>query len=407
MDAKTGLFIQFFGISIITILMEILRQPLKLNTLTYWTWAWKFLNLALLSLLLAFHLDYFTDFFYSFYFFGEYVFCYLLIAGCKSYSIDRKLNSNDWFALIPALFLAFVIPFLGEDFSTYFYFHVLVITVFLTVAFFTLKPQNSLQKNNFGRKVLRFSLVLLALNFFSHFLLFLTQQKFPLLEIILSYNSIIDLLLEILLGFGMMMVLLEQTKLEVEDANIKLQETHQKLREAHEKLEQTSQIDPLTTAFNRHAFHIFLKKHGEAHDEISGCVGVFDIDNLKPINDRFGHAFGDLAIRSVSGAIRSLIRSDDLLFRWGGDEFFIILVGMETNMAQERFENLEYLLQNIRLNQSSETVSVKVSFGFADFKELNQLEAAVNEADEKMYLVKQNKKKSEKYEQEFNTKMTV
>ncbi len=52
------------------------------------------------------------------------------------------------------------------------------------------------------------------------------------------------------------------------------------------------------------------------------------MDNLKAINDGLGHTAGDKAIREVAGAIRSVIRADDLLFRWGGDEFLVVLVGL-------------------------------------------------------------------------------
>ena len=59
--------------------------------------------------------------------------------------------------------------------------------------------------------------------------------------------------------------------------------------------------------------------------ELAGTAVIADIDNLKSINDQFGHAAGDAAIRAVATAIRSLIRADDLLFRWGGDEFLLVL----------------------------------------------------------------------------------
>ncbi|NJM53143.1 MAG: GGDEF domain-containing protein [Blastocatellia bacterium] len=130
----------------------------------------------------------------------------------------------------------------------------------------------------------------------------------------LAYNPMIDLMLEILLGFGMVIVLFEKVRSEVE-------ETHCKLQDAHEKLEKLAHTDPLTTAFNRHAFYGFLNKNNEDESPISGCVGFFDIDDLKPINDIYGHDIGDIVIRNVTSAIRSLMRAEDLIFRWGGDEF--------------------------------------------------------------------------------------
>jgi predicted signal transduction protein with EAL and GGDEF domain len=132
-----------------------------------------------------------------------------------------------------------------------------------------------------------------------------------------QYTSVFDLFFEILLGFGTVMVLMESVRREVELAN-------QNLMEARDKLELLVQMDPLTEALNRHAFHSLLRKpeRGEAA-KTSGSVAVIDIDNLKPINDTFGHTAGDRVIRAVARAMRSLVRADDMLFRWGGDEFLV------------------------------------------------------------------------------------
>src|SRR5207302_7229009 len=127
----------------------------------------------------------------------------------------------------------------------------------------------------------------------------------------LQYTSIFDLILEILLGFGTMMVLLEGVHHEFETANRKLKQTH-------DKLELMASMDPLTEALNRHAFHSLLSRdHGRTESEVDGCVAVIDIDNLKPINHTRGHSGGDKASRAVARALRALVRADDMPFRWG------------------------------------------------------------------------------------------
>ncbi|PYS90255.1 MAG: hypothetical protein DMF62_05425 [Acidobacteria bacterium] len=68
-------------------------------------------------------------------------------------------------------------------------------------------------------------------------------------------------------------------------------------------------------------FYGFVNGHTETGTSINGCVGFFDIDDLKGINDCFGHAAGDLAIRSVVRAIREIIRAEDLIYRWGATSF--------------------------------------------------------------------------------------
>src|SRR5437763_16436634 len=100
------------------------------------------------------------------------------------------------------------------------------------------------------------------------------------------------------------------------------EEANLELEDAKSRIERKLHIDPLTEALNRHAFHSM--QHGdevETEGVLSGVLVMIDVDNLKGINDALGHAAGDAVIRASANAVRMLIRADDLLFRWGGDEF--------------------------------------------------------------------------------------
>src|ERR1041384_3704570 len=140
------------------------------------------------------------------------------------------------------------------------------------------------------------------------------------------------------LGFGMVMLLMKSVRREVEMAN-------RKLLEARDQLELLVQMDPLTEALNRHAFHSLLRRPEAGHDTVtSGSVAILDIDNLKPINDTLGHTTGDKAIRAVARATRSLVRADDMLFRWGGDEFLVLMFKLPQPDASRRMEKLNQIL---------------------------------------------------------------
>ncbi|HSK72764.1 MAG TPA: GGDEF domain-containing protein [Pyrinomonadaceae bacterium] len=387
MDSNTGLAIQFAGIFLVTLLSLFLQKSLKSIALKYWGWAWLCLSLSLLSLMIAFNYPGYGKIFYCFYLFGEYATGYLLIAGCRNYASNIKLTWKNCWLAIPAAVIAFSLPFLSSDLNEYFYIHSFILASFFGMAYLALRPAKKLQRSSLGWRILRIALALLALSFLHYSLIFaMRDMNFDLMlpAGYLTYNSVIDLVLEILLGFGMIIILLERVRGEVEEAN-------QKLKDAHEKLEQIAQVDPLTTAFNRHAFYGFLR---ERENTISGCVAVFDIDNLKPINDRYGHYAGDMAIRAVVGAIRSIIRAEDLLFRWGGDEFFAIFISMDAEMARERMKELDFLLTNIRIPEVEEEITVGVSAGFANFSGNEELEKAIKTADEAMYQAKQ-KRRSE------------
>lgn len=390
MDSIIGLIIQFAGIFLIGTLFVFLAKSLKSDALKYWKSAWLSLALSLLSLYIAFNFPPVAKLFLALYYIGEYAFAYLLIAGTRNFASGWKTSPKSWFLLIPALLISLFLVFPVTDFNNVFNFHALILATTFTIAFFTLSAIREFQRKDTGLRVMKFALALLALDFYHYAIIFSLKQSgfnLPLPDNYLAYNSIIDLVLETLLGFGMVIVLMERVRRDVEETNFKL-------KEAHDKLEKLAHIDPLTTAFTRHAFYGFLRKHGKETDAVSGCVGVFDIDNLKPINDLYGHPVGDVAISTVAHAIRSLVRADDLIFRWGGDEFFVVMLGFDAQQAQFRMNNLNSLLEDVRLYGMKEKITVKVSFGFAVFKDIDELEKAVEIADGEMYKAKQSNKKT-------------
>jgi len=112
---------------------------------------------------------------------------------------------------------------------------------------------------------------------------------------------------------------------------------------------------------------------------------VADIDNLKSINDQYGHSAGDTAIRAVATAIRSCVRADDLLFRWGGDEFLVLLLGFTEIEARARLGVVNEQLRAVVLADGKETVSVSVSMGFAVFDSAKSLDEVIHVADAAMY----------------------
>ncbi|MGC2235571.1 MAG: GGDEF domain-containing protein [Pyrinomonadaceae bacterium] len=391
MDSVIGLIIQFAGIFLIGTLFVFLAKSLKSDALKYWKSAWLSLSAALLSLYIAFNFPPVAKLFLIMYYLGEYVFAYLLIAGCRNFANDWKPSPKNWFLLVPALLISIFLAFPVADFNNVFNFHTLILATTFAVAFFTLSGIHELQRKDTGLRVMKFAVALLAIDFYHYALIFSLKQagfQLPLPDNYLAYNSIIDLVLEILLAFGMVIVLMERVRGDVEETNLKL-------KEAHDQLEKLAHIDPLTTAFTRHAFYGFLRKHGKDAAAISGCVGVFDIDNLKPINDLHGHSVGDVAISTVAHAIRSLVRADDLIFRWGGDEFFVVMLGFDAAQAQLRMDNLNLMLEDVRLFGLTEKTTIKVSFGFAVFKDIDELEKAVEIADAEMYKAKQRNKKTE------------
>jgi len=379
MDSNVGLAIQCVGVLLITLLSIFIRSSIKSNALNYWTAAWTSLSLALLSLLAGFHIAPTQAIFYSSYFFGEYVFGLLFIAGCRSQTTGAALTRKHVYFLVPAAVVSLVLPHASRDFNDLFMIHAAILASLFLVAFFSIRSQPNPTP---GIRLMSAALLLLTIGFLHYVPVFATRKGLWGVQVPLSYlqyTSIFDLLFEILLGFGTVMVLMESVRRELETAN-------GELLKARDQLELMVQMDPLTEALNRHAFHSLLRGPENGKETVaSGSVAVLDIDNLKPINDTLGHTTGDKAIRAVARATRSLVRADDMLFRWGGDEFLVLMFKLPQPDASRRMEKLNQILEENCERWMGMRVTVSVSFGVAGFTSLTDLGQAIEQADKAMY----------------------
>jgi len=384
MDSNIGLFIQLSGVSLIALLTLFLGRSLKVDALKHWSRAWIVLSLALVCLCFALSYHDYSRQLVGFYFLTEYIFGFLLIAGCRSLTDRGELTIRHGILALPFGISAFSLPYASGDINLVFSIHWLLLSGLYAVAFFELRTAKI---GTFGSKLMLTALALLFTDYF-HYCVVYTASRFAEFPLgYLAYNSLIDLALQIMLGFGMVIVLSESLISDVKAAN-------EKLIQERERLDELAHKDPLTTALNRHAFHGYLNRHGGENLLVSGSVGFFDIDDLKAINDLHGHAVGDAAIRAVVGAIRKLIRAEDLIFRWGGDEFFVVVIGFDAEMAEKRMVRLETMLSGIRIEGVSQPLTISVSRAFEDFSDVAHLENAIESADAKMYRVKQARKRS-------------
>ena len=382
MSANVGLAIQCVGIVLVALLSFSMRGSINSVSLTCWTRAWLSLSLALIGLFVGFQVAPGHKLFYSLYFFGEYAFGLMFIYGCRFLGSGIAVARKHYLLLVPALLVALALPYASADFNDLFMGHALIMSALFATSFLALRPAFRLERSSPGRRVISASLILLAIDFLHYVPVFGARKGLwgiTVPGVYLQYTSIVDLILEILLGFGTIMVLLEGVQHEVEAAN-------RQLTTARDRLELMASMDPLTEALNRHAFHSLLSRDESADaSKIDGCVAVIDINNLKPINDRFGHSVGDKSIRAVARAARSLIRADDMLFRWGGDEFLLLMFKLHEDEAARRMKTLNAILEEKAAQWTSSVAKISVSTGVSGFNSLQELSEAIERADQAMY----------------------
>lgn len=373
-----------------TLLSLFMRGSTRSASLKYWTAAWASLSLALLSLVVGIHVDAVHKLCFGLYFFGEYVFGLMFVAGCRHYANGARLNRRYLYAAVPAILVAGTLPQLSDDFNNLFMVQATIMAGLFAASFYVLRSALWRKDASTGQRVMSVALLLLSIDFLQYVPLFGARNGgwgIRISHSYLQYTSIADLILEILLGFGMMMVLLEGVRREVEAANLEL-------TKARDKLQLLAEMDPLTEALNRHAFQSLLSgNEGEVEVEVSGCVAVIDVDNLKTINDSLGHHVGDKAIRAVASAVRSLIRADDMLFRWGGDEFLVLMLKLPEAEADRRMRSLNDILAKHALQSDSAGLRLTVSSGVMGFHSMTQIGQAIEAADKKMYSSRQQARK--------------
>lgn len=182
--------------------------------------------------------------------------------------------------------------------------------------------------------------------------------------------------------------------------NTRLEETTDKLmqeieeRKAVEKsLEQFAAFDELTSVYNRRAGLEVLKEalHYAERKEQNLTVAFVDLDDLKTVNDNFGHRTGDAYLREVVALLRKHLRKSDSISRYGGDEFLLVLIECAEDEARNIFNRIEDDMR--RMNQGDRLFPVSFSYGFAEAGPGNRegLAELVSRADAMMYLDKQRK----------------
>ncbi|MBD5475007.1 MAG: GGDEF domain-containing protein [Lachnospiraceae bacterium] len=163
------------------------------------------------------------------------------------------------------------------------------------------------------------------------------------------------------------------------------------LKRLVKKLSNVWMLDSLTQVYNRAGFFHFADGMIEECKKDGVPIGIFfaDINKLKQVNDGYGHEEGDFYIRSVASHIGKLKKKEQLLMRYGGDEFVVVGKIIRGNEFDELTENLNSKLEECRRkNDKIYEMSVSVGFKSAVITENIKIDSLIEEADREMYKMK-------------------
>ncbi|HET7396695.1 MAG TPA: GGDEF domain-containing protein [Gammaproteobacteria bacterium] len=397
-----GLASQTLAMMLFLVLFLLLHRYANRRTYFHaWTWAWVALTIALIALVIRFEVladlpsardehSWWVRVCYFVYQFGKFAFLLFVLKGILLYlkgTADPPLGHLRWLWLLALVFSVISVVISADQRVVLFWQGSFNVVVYLWCGVTLLWLPGS--RRSLGTRVTGLCLTATALLWISYEIALL-HIAFPRIDfgtslwtILSGRNTYLDLILDMLLAFGMVLVLFEDARREIDTA-------HNELRIAHEQLLRESFTDSLTGAYNRRAFNEGTGLE-EAHSSF-GALVAFDMDNLKTINDHYGHKYGDALLQYFTTVLRGGLRPSDKLYRLGGDEFLVVMPRAVASVAEQRMQTLIATAAPLKLEALDIEIPLNASIGSAGFRNMEELETAMHEADRAMYTSKRARK---------------
>jgi diguanylate cyclase (GGDEF)-like protein len=162
----------------------------------------------------------------------------------------------------------------------------------------------------------------------------------------------------------------------------------------HELVQQQSFTDPLTEIYNRHSLQDMANRfisHARRSKKPLTLM-LIDVDRFKDVNTRFGHLTGDVVLANVAGLLKHSVRGSDAVFRYGGDEFLIILADTAAGGTTHVVERIRAGLAEWNRAGHLEGFTLELSIGVAEWSDGKNLEELLDSADQGMFAAKADQK---------------
>jgi diguanylate cyclase (GGDEF)-like protein len=162
------------------------------------------------------------------------------------------------------------------------------------------------------------------------------------------------------------------------------------LSNALDRIQDLATRDELTGLVNRRHMHEMLQLEHQrcVRSGHAFCVAMIDLDHFKRVNDSHGHAAGDAVLRSFAAEARQAIRGSDLIARWGGEEFLLLMIDTRGPLARLGLERLRERVASLRIRFGEQTLLVSFSGGIAEHRAGEPLADTIARADQAVYAAK-------------------
>lgn len=174
--------------------------------------------------------------------------------------------------------------------------------------------------------------------------------------------------------------------------NLQLKEEIQQRSKTQAELEVLATTDPLTGLYNRRHFFTLAEHWCDHASEVPIQISamMIDIDHFKNVNDKFGHPAGDYVLERITNTIQSSLRTDDILCRYGGEEFGLLLPNTSLHSANQVAERIRKTVADLEINYQDEVIRVTISIGIADLENSpkHSVMGLLGHADQALYTAK-------------------
>lgn len=158
------------------------------------------------------------------------------------------------------------------------------------------------------------------------------------------------------------------------------------------KLEEMATTDKLTGVANRQVFDMLFNQAFKYSKRRGGPLSaiMLDLDHFKQVNDTYGHPAGDVVLKATAQTVKRLIRDSDIVCRWGGEEFFVLLPDCDQVQAVAVAEKIRHTLETQKgVSFGAQTISITASFGVAELLPGDSKVDLIRRVDNALYIAKE------------------